>query len=100
MKRILTRFSVFSFLCFLFINTASAQNITVSGVITDAADKSPLPGVGILVKGTTTGTTTTAAGKYSISAPANATLVFTYIGYTSQEVAVNNQTTLNVSLSA
>jgi TonB-linked SusC/RagA family outer membrane protein len=100
MKRILTQFSVFSFLCFLFINTASAQNITVSGVITDAADKSPLPGVGILVKGTTTGTTTTAAGKYSISAPANATLVFTYIGYTSQEVAVNNQTTLNVSLSA
>jgi len=98
MKRILTRFSVIGFLCFLFISTASAQNITVSGVITDAANNTPLPGVGILVKGTTTGTTTNAAGKYSLSAPANATLVFTYIGYTSKEVAVNNQTTLNTAL--
>jgi len=99
MKRNLTKFSVFTFLCFLFINTASAQNITVSGVITDGKDNSPLPGVGILVKGTTTGTTTNAAGKYTISAPANATLVFTYIGYTAKEVAVNNQTTLDITLS-
>lgn len=100
MKRILTKFSVFTFLCFLSINAALAQNITVTGVITDEADKSPLPGVGILVKGTQTGTTTNATGKYAISAPANATLVFTYIGYTTKEVVVNNQTTLNVSLAS
>ncbi|HMI03294.1 MAG TPA: TonB-dependent receptor [Pedobacter sp.] len=99
MKRILTKFSVFTFLCFLFINVASAQNITVTGVVTDGKDNTSLPGVGILVKGTAIGTTTTAAGKYAISAPANATLVFTYIGYTPKEVAVNNQTTLNVTLS-
>lgn len=99
MKRNLTKLSVFTFLCFLFINTAMAQNTTVSGTITDGKDNSPLPGVGILVKGTTTGTTTNAAGKYTISAPANATLVFTYIGYTTKEVAVNNQTTLDVSIS-
>ena len=84
MKRILTKFSVFTFLCFLFINVASAQNITVTGVVTDGKDNSPLPGVGILVKGTAIGTTTTAAGKFAISAPANATLVFSYIGYTVQ----------------
>ncbi|MHA4894461.1 SusC/RagA family TonB-linked outer membrane protein [Pedobacter sp. PWIIR3] len=99
MKRSLTKFSVFSFLCFLFINTASAQNITVSGVVTDASDKSPLPGVGILIKGTKIGTTTTANGAYSINAPANATLVFTYIGYTLNEVPVNSQTTINTALS-
>jgi TonB-linked SusC/RagA family outer membrane protein len=100
MKRILTQFSVFSFFFLLMINAATAQNITVTGTVTDSADNNPLPGVGILVKGTSTGTTTNAAGKFAISAPANATLVFTYIGYAGREVAVNNQTVINVSLSA
>lgn len=100
MKRILTRFSVFTLLFLLVTGLASAQNITVSGTVLDSADNTPLPGVGILVKGTTTGTTTNAAGKFTISAPANATLVFSYIGYTNREIAVNNQTTINVNLSA
>ncbi|TKC04432.1 SusC/RagA family TonB-linked outer membrane protein [Pedobacter frigoris] len=98
MKRIFTKFSVFTFLCLLFMNAASAQNITVKGVITDGADKLPLPGVGVLVKGTTTGTTTDASGSYALSAPANATLVFTYIGYTTKEIPINNQTTINVQM--
>ncbi len=100
MKRILTRFSVFTLLFLLVTGIVSAQNITVSGTVLDSADNTPLPGVGILVKGTTTGTTTNAAGKFTISAPANATLVFSYIGYTNREIAVNNQTTINVNLSA
>lgn len=100
MKRILTRFPILTFLCFLFIGTVSAQNVTVTGTITDAADNTPLPGVGILVKGTTIGTTTTSNGQYSINAPANATLVFTYIGYTLKEVVVNNQKVINVALAA
>ncbi|WP_316791435.1 TonB-dependent receptor [Pedobacter frigoris] len=98
MKRIFTKFSVLTFLCLLFMNAASAQNITVKGVITDGADKLPLPGVGVLVKGTTTGTTTDASGSYTLSAPSNATLVFTYIGYTTREIPVNNQTTINVAM--
>src|SRR5690606_33413364 len=55
-------------------------------------------GVSILVKGTTTGTTTDLDGNFTINAPANSTLVFTYIGFANQEVAVNNQTQLNIVL--
>ncbi|WP_316811156.1 TonB-dependent receptor [Pedobacter heparinus] len=99
MKRIFTKLSVLTFLCFLFTSAASAQDITVQGVVTDVADKLPLPGVSIQVKGTQKGTTTTADGKYTISVPANATLVFTSIGYASREIQINNQTTINVTLS-
>lgn len=100
MKRVFTKLSVLTFLCFLFTNVALAQDITVTGVITDGADKSPLPGVSVLVKGTKTGTTADATGRYAINAPANATLVFTYIGYAAREIPVNNQTTMNISLSS
>lgn len=100
MKRIFTKPSVLTFLCFLFTNAALAQDITVKGVVTDEADKLPLPGVSVLVKGTTIGTTTDATGRYGLSAPANATLVFTYIGYSTREVPVNNQTTLNMVLAS
>lgn len=99
MKRMVTKQSVLTFLCLLFTTAAFAQNITVKGVITDAADKLPLPGVGVVVKGTQTGTTTDASGNYALSVPANATLVFTYVGYTTREVPVNNQPTISISLS-
>jgi TonB-linked SusC/RagA family outer membrane protein len=98
MKRFFTKLSVFTFLCFLCMNVAVAQDVTVTGTITDAADKSPLPGVGVQVKGTQIGTTTDASGKFALSAPANATLIFTYIGYTTQEVPVGNRTTINIEL--
>lgn len=100
MKRIFTKLSVLTFLCFLFTSVAQAQDLTVTGVVTDVADKLPLPGVSIQVKGTQKGTTTDAMGKYAISAPANATLVFTSIGYTSREIQIGNQTTINVVLSS
>ncbi|SDG93396.1 TonB-linked outer membrane protein, SusC/RagA family [Pedobacter terrae] len=100
MKRIFTRISVLAALCLLTINVALAQNITVKGKVIDGGDKTPLPGVTILVKGTQTGTQTDVNGGYSISAPANATLVFNFVGYTALEQAVNNQTTINVSLAS
>jgi TonB-linked SusC/RagA family outer membrane protein len=100
MKRVSTKLSVLTFLCFLLTNVALAQDITVKGVVNDEADKSSLPGVSVQVKGTKIGTTTDATGRYAISTPANATLVFSYLGYTSREVPVNNQTTLNVALSS
>lgn len=100
MKRIYTKLSVLTIVYLLFMNSAFAQDITVSGVITDAADKLPLPGVSIVIKGTQKGTTTDGTGKFAISAPANATLVISSIGYSSREIAVNNQKTLNVSLSS
>ncbi|WP_342330546.1 TonB-dependent receptor [Pedobacter sp. FW305-3-2-15-E-R2A2] len=100
MKRIFTKFSVLTFLCFLFNYTAFAQNITVKGTVTDGGDKTTIPAVSVQVKGTTTGAQTDVNGNYSISAPANATLVFTYIGYTTQEVPVNNRTTVNIVLTS
>ncbi len=100
MKRIFTKLSVFTFLCFLFTNVAFAQNITVKGTVSDGADKTTLPGVSIQVKGSTAAVQTDASGNYSIAVPANGTLVFTYIGYAVREVAVNNQTSINVVLSS
>jgi len=100
MKRIFTRISVLAALCLLTINVAIAQNITVKGKVIDGGDKTPLPGVSILIKGTQSGTQTDVNGNYSISAPANATLVFNFVGYTAFEQAVNNQTAINVSLAS
>ena len=76
---------------------AIAQTTTVSGKITDNKGVG-LPGVTVLVKGTTQGTNTDAEGRYSIAAPAGAALTFSFIGYASQTVAVNGQSVLNVAL--
>ncbi|WP_347156532.1 SusC/RagA family TonB-linked outer membrane protein [Pontibacter chitinilyticus] len=70
----------------------------ISGVVTSSEDNSPLPGVTIVVKGSSIGATTDAQGRYQITVPENATLLFSYIGFTTKEVPVNNQTQLNVSL--
>src|SRR3569833_2397556 len=83
------------FLC-LFITPAFAQIVSEKGKVTDAADNSALIGVTVNVKGTTNGTQTDVNGNYSISAPSNATLVFSYIGYTTQSIDLNGQTTINV----
>jgi TonB-linked SusC/RagA family outer membrane protein len=79
---------------------AFAQNRPVSGTVTAGDDGSKLPGVSVLVKGTTAGTTTNENGAYTINAPANATLVFSYIGYATQELPVNSRSTINVILNA
>lgn len=70
----------------------------VSGKVTDAANGSLMAGVNIVVKGTTVGTTTDAEGAYAISVESGETLVFSFIGFQSQEVRVGNQTTIDVSL--
>src|SRR3990170_3180806 len=77
--------------------TAFAQR-TVSGRVTDAAG-SGMPGVNVIVKGTSVGTTTDATGNYSINvAPDATTLVFSFIGYASQEVEIGNRTTVDVTM--
>src|ERR1041384_2298528 len=73
-----------------------AQNITVTGTVKDVSGT--LPGVSITIKGVGKGTQTNAEGKFSISAPPDETLVFSYIGYQIKEVPINNQTVLNVQL--
>jgi len=75
-----------------------AQDQTVTGRVTSEADGTALPGVNVLVKGSSSGTTSDANGNYSIAAPANATLVFSFIGFTTLEEAVGNRTVINVTL--
>jgi len=89
--------SVLSPMVSLAANSSSLVQATVSGTVTDAAGET-LPGVSVVVKGTTNGTLTDVNGRYTLNAPANATLVFTYIGYISQEVGVNNRAAVNVTL--
>ncbi len=74
-----------------------AQNITVSGKVVDGSGEG-LPGVNVLVKGTLNGSVTDIEGNYQLSAPSDAILVFTYIGFATQEVAVNSQNTLDITL--
>jgi TonB-linked SusC/RagA family outer membrane protein len=99
MKRIFT-ISGLVLLCFFFINSAFAQNVTVKGKVTDAANGETLIGVSVSVKGTSTGTQTDVNGAFSLSAPSNATLVFSYLGYDAQELPLNGQTSLDVKLKA
>lgn len=76
------------------------QQVNVSGTVTDESG-TPLPGVGVRVKGSGTGAATDAAGRYSINIPGGQViLVFSYIGFTPQEIAVGSRTTVNVRLVA
>ncbi len=89
---------LFCAFCLLSIWQIMAQDRTVTGKVTDAADGSSLPGVNVLIKGSSTGTTTNVSGNYQISVPANATLVFSFIGFTSQEITVGDRTSIDVQL--
>ncbi|NPA43531.1 MAG: SusC/RagA family TonB-linked outer membrane protein [Chlorobi bacterium] len=74
-----------------------AQEVTVSGTVKDVSGE-PLPGVNIVVKGTTRGTTTDFDGKYRLKVPAGSTLVFSYMGYKPKEIKVTKGGTYNVVL--
>jgi TonB-dependent starch-binding outer membrane protein SusC len=70
----------------------------VTGKVTDSATGELLPGVSVIVKGTTVVTATGVDGNYSISAPRNSALIFSFVGYTTEEVSVGNRSMVNVSL--
>lgn len=79
--------------------TAQNTNFSVSGTVTSSEDNMPLPGVSIVLKGTTSGITTDFDGKYSINVPnGSGSLVFSYIGFKTREVSVNSQSIINISL--
>lgn len=73
------------------------QSISVTGTVVDQNGE-PLMGVNVIEKGTTNGTMTDMDGRFTLSVPGNATLQISYIGYTTEEVVVNNQTKLNITL--
>lgn len=84
--------------CLLAAVGTLAQGRTVQGRVTSQDDGSALPGVNILAKGTTTGTVTDSDGRYSLVLSGETTLVFSFVGYASQEIAITNQTILDVVL--
>lgn len=75
-----------------------AQQKTITGKVTDAESGEPLPGVTIVVKGTTIGTITNFDGDYSLMAETGQTLAFSYIGYTAQELVVSDGNMINIQL--
>jgi len=80
---------------------AAAQGRTVTGTIKSAEDGTALPGVTVQIKGTNRGTNSDSEGRFSLSSvPDNATLVFSFIGLTTQEVAVGNRSSVDVQLTA
>ncbi|WP_066628057.1 SusC/RagA family TonB-linked outer membrane protein [Labilibacter marinus] len=76
----------------------SAQEMTITGIITDASDGEPLPGVTVAIKNTTSGTITMIDGTYNINANKGDILFYSFIGYTTQEVTLEDQTTINIAL--
>ena len=77
---------------------AYGQDVTVSGTVLDADGNAPLPGVSIIVKGTSKGTFSDADGKYVLETSKGATLTYSFIGYSSQDILVGDQTSINVTL--
>ncbi len=80
-------------------STLLSVDQTITGQVVDEDDQSPLPGVNVLVKGTTIGTVTDLDGNFSLSAPDNATtLVVSQVGYRSQEVPINGRSSIIVNM--
>src|SRR6187402_2714191 len=86
--------SVWILLVFLKV---SAQSRPVTGTVNESSG-SNLPGVSVNIKGTTMGTVTDANGNYTVNASASDVLMFSFIGYTTEEITVGQQTSINVTL--
>ena len=93
-------FSVIILLCLpiMTVKAAPSQTSTVSGVVISATDELPLVGVSVLVKETANGTITDMDGNFKLNVVSGQTLVFSYIGYVTQEIVVTGQKSLNVIL--
>jgi iron complex outermembrane receptor protein len=93
------KFYLFTLIYLLFGLIANSQTIAIKGTVTGADDGQTLPGVSVVIKGTNQGTATDVSGNFSLSVPGKSSvLVFSFIGYSSREVPVGNQTTINIEL--
>lgn len=90
------RLAFFLFVCLPCL--VSAQRLNLSGRVTSQQEKDGMPGVSVLIKGTSQGAITDAEGRFSIEVDPSSILVFSFIGHTTQEVAVNGQTQLSIVL--
>ncbi len=99
MKKIYMRLSMTAALLLMLASVVLAQERTVTGTVTDESG-SGMPGVNVLVRGTSIGTATDANGGYSISVPGNdAVLIFSFIGYESKEESVGTRSTVDIAMS-
>lgn len=89
---------IITFLLMLFLFPVFSQQMKISGTITDANDGVALPGVSVIVKGTRTGTVSNIDGQYTVNAPEDGTLVFSFIGYKTQNVPINGRNEIDVAL--
>ena len=86
------------FILLLLANLSLMAQITITGVVTDKGGQ-PMSGVTVIVKGTSVGALTSLDGKYSLAVPTGSTtLLFSFIGFASQEVAINGQSVINITL--
>jgi TonB-dependent starch-binding outer membrane protein SusC len=90
--------SVFLLVLLLIATQGRAQSTKLTGKVFSGDDGTALPGVSILEKGTTNGTVTDSEGSYTINVSPTGTLVFSFVGYTSQEVAIQGRTAIDVTL--
>ncbi|AWW30462.1 TonB-dependent receptor [Echinicola strongylocentroti] len=98
-----TKKYLFAVLLLFYAASSFAQNITVTGTVIDVESKETVPGVNVVELATkntsnVNGTATDIDGRFELSVPADATLSFSYLGYTTQNIPVNGQTTLEVAL--
>ena len=83
---------------FLSISIFAQESFTLAGKVTSGADNLPIPGVNVIIVGTSTGTSTDFDGNYSINVKSGDVLQFSYVGFTTQTVIISNQIQLNVVL--
>ncbi|WP_316766166.1 TonB-dependent receptor [Pedobacter frigiditerrae] len=97
----MNRKSILILFGFLLFATVTYAQKTITGKVTDVSDGSGIPGVSVLVKGTSSGATTLTDGSYTINVPTNGTtLIFKYLGFDTQEIAIGDKTLINVKLSS
>ncbi|MES2518371.1 MAG: SusC/RagA family TonB-linked outer membrane protein [Bacteroidota bacterium] len=100
MKKLLLNKLMWLFLCVGLCTThvGWTQDRQITGKVTGSADNTPLPGVSVIVKGTTRGTTTAADGTYKISVNEGATLIYTSLGFEKRDIKVGNQSVIDIKL--
>jgi len=102
-KRIKTGLTIILLVSMMFFQAVylfaqEATVVKVTGTVIDLADNEPIPGVNVYIKGTQTGSVTDVDGKYSINIPKGSTLVYTMVGYETQEILVENQLVINTRM--
>jgi len=91
---------LYLFCCLISCTAVLAQDMSVSGTVTSADDGSSLPGVNVQVKGSQRGTQTDATGNYTVEAAPNAVLIFSFVGFTPQEITVGSSSKIDVQLAS